>query len=119
LGSKTKKSSINDIYNRYLKLIGEPTTASNEVVGAKVSPAYYTIQTVTSVPQNVTHLMIPDTQCKPDIDMSYLDWLGQYIADKKPEVIVHIGDHYLAMIKVIVLPKVSVLLKILKLLSKV
>jgi hypothetical protein len=37
--------------------------------------------------------MIPDTQCKPDIDMSYLDWLGKYIVDKKPEVIVHIGDH--------------------------
>lgn len=42
---------------------------------------------------NVTHLMIPDTQVKDGIDMSYLAWIGQYIVDKRPEVIVHIGDH--------------------------
>jgi hypothetical protein len=40
-----------------------------------------------------THLVIPDTQCKPDIDMSYLDWAGKYIIDRKPDVIIHIGDH--------------------------
>jgi hypothetical protein len=53
----------------------------------------FKIRTTTKVKENVTHLMIPDTQCKPNIDMSYLSWVGQYIVDKKPEVIVHIGDH--------------------------
>jgi hypothetical protein len=53
----------------------------------------YAIETTKKVKANVTHLMIPDTQCKPDIDMSYLSWIGEYIVDKRPEVIVHIGDH--------------------------
>lgn len=38
------------------------------------------------------HLVIPDCQVKPGIDLSYLSWLGQYIVHKKPEVIVQIGD---------------------------
>lgn len=91
------KTSVNDTYNRYLKVSTECSEPLSKEIGAKVLPVnktpYYTIQTVKSVGQNVTHLMIPDTQCKPNIDMSYLDWLGQYIVDKKPEVIVHIGDH--------------------------
>ena len=53
----------------------------------------YPIETVKKVKSGVTHLMIPDTQCKPNIDMSYLSWIGSYIVDKRPEVIVHIGDH--------------------------
>lgn len=51
------------------------------------------VETTTKVKSNVTHLMIPDTQCKEGIDMGYLEWLGKYIAEKQPEVIVHIGDH--------------------------
>lgn len=38
--------------------------------------------------------VIPDTQCKPDIDMSYLLSIGNYIVHKKPDVIIHIGDHF-------------------------
>lgn len=53
----------------------------------------YKIETVTTVRPNVTHLMIPDTQCKAGISLGYLEWLGAYIVDKQPEVIVHIGDH--------------------------
>ena len=53
----------------------------------------YHIVTSTKVGSDVVHLMIPDTQCKPNIDMTYLDVLGQYIVDKQPDVIIHIGDH--------------------------
>ena len=53
----------------------------------------YAIETTKKAKVGGTHLMIPDTQCKPDIDMSYLSWIGEYIADKRPEVIIHIGDH--------------------------
>jgi hypothetical protein len=53
----------------------------------------YKIQTTLKVASNVTHLMIPDTQCKEGVDMTYLSLVGDYIVDKKPEVIVHIGDH--------------------------
>ena len=38
------------------------------------------------------HLIIPDTQVKRDVDLSYLEWIGKYIVDKKPDVIVQIGD---------------------------
>lgn len=53
----------------------------------------FRIETSQEVKENCTHLVIPDTQVKPDVDMSYLDWVGKYIADKRPEVIVMIGDH--------------------------
>lgn len=35
-----------------------------------------------------------DTQCKPEEDLSYMSWIGRYIVQKKPDYIVHIGDHY-------------------------
>ena len=38
------------------------------------------------------HCVIPDTQVKPGLDFSHLTWAGQYIADKRPDVIVMIGD---------------------------
>lgn len=38
--------------------------------------------------------VIGDTQCKQGIDMDYMKWIGYYIAKKRPDVIVHIGDHY-------------------------
>lgn len=39
-------------------------------------------------------LVIPDTQCHGGIDMSYLSAIGNYCVEKKPDVIVHIGDHW-------------------------
>jgi hypothetical protein len=38
------------------------------------------------------HLILPDCQVKPGHDLSYLSWIGQYIVDKTPEVVVCIGD---------------------------
>ena len=40
------------------------------------------------------HLVIPDTQVKPGNPIEHLRWAGQYAVDKKPDVIVHIGDHW-------------------------
>lgn len=40
----------------------------------------------------VSHLVIPDIQARPDIDLSYLSWIGEYIIQKKPDVIICIGD---------------------------
>lgn len=39
-------------------------------------------------------LLIPDTQVKDNIPTQHLTWIGEYIVDKKPDVIVHIGDHW-------------------------
>jgi len=41
-----------------------------------------------------TILVIADTQCKSEENLEYMLWIGHYIADKKPDIIVHIGDHY-------------------------
>jgi hypothetical protein len=38
------------------------------------------------------HLIIPDTQCKPGVPLDHLEWAGKYIVDKKPDVVVMIGD---------------------------
>jgi hypothetical protein len=38
------------------------------------------------------HLVIPDCQVKPGQSVEYLSWIGQYAAEKKPDVIVCIGD---------------------------
>jgi hypothetical protein len=41
-----------------------------------------------------THLVIPDTQVKPGVPTDHLGWIGRYIIDRKPDVIVHLGDHW-------------------------
>lgn len=38
--------------------------------------------------------VIPDTQSKPGISSEYLETVGNYIVDKKPDVVVHLGDHW-------------------------
>jgi len=38
------------------------------------------------------HLVIPDVQAKPGIDFTYLNNIGKYIVEKKPDVIINIGD---------------------------
>ena len=40
------------------------------------------------------HLIIPDTQVKPGHALEHLTWAGQYAAEKKPDVIIHLGDHW-------------------------
>jgi hypothetical protein len=42
----------------------------------------------------IKHLVIPDTQCKPDVPLDHFTALGNYIVEKQPDVIVHIGDHW-------------------------
>lgn len=40
------------------------------------------------------HMVIPDTQVKPNVPIDHLRWAGQYAAEKKPDTIIHIGDHW-------------------------
>lgn len=39
-------------------------------------------------------MVIPDTQQKPGVPNYHMRWLGCYAVDKRPDVIVHIGDHH-------------------------
>lgn len=38
------------------------------------------------------HLVLPDVQAKPGTDFTYLNRIGQYIIDKKPDKIICLGD---------------------------
>jgi hypothetical protein len=38
------------------------------------------------------HIVIPDVQAKPGVKLDHLRWVGNYIAEKKPDVVVCIGD---------------------------
>lgn len=38
--------------------------------------------------------VIPDTQVKPGVDTRFLEWIGNYIAEKQPDYVVHLGDHW-------------------------
>jgi hypothetical protein len=38
------------------------------------------------------HIVIPDVQAKPGVKLDHLTWVGNYIAEKKPDVVVCIGD---------------------------
>lgn len=40
------------------------------------------------------HLIIPDTQVKPGGSIEHLRWAGRYAVDLKPDVVVHLGDHW-------------------------
>lgn len=39
-----------------------------------------------------THLVVPDQHAHPDFHNDRADWLGQLIADVKPDVVINIGD---------------------------
>lgn len=39
-------------------------------------------------------MVIPDTQVKPNHPITHLVWAAQYAIEKKPDVIIHIGDHW-------------------------
>lgn len=39
-------------------------------------------------------VVIPDCQVKEGVPTEHLEWAGKYIADKKPDVIVNIGDFW-------------------------
>ncbi len=43
------------------------------------------------------HIVIPDTQVRPDTPIRHLDWIGRYVFDEYKDsdvTVVHLGDHY-------------------------
>jgi len=43
--------------------------------------------------QSIRHLIIPDLQVKPGVILNHCEWIGKYIAEKNPNVVVNLGDH--------------------------
>lgn len=40
------------------------------------------------------HFVIPDTQTRPGVPLDHLDWVAEYLKERKPDVVVHVGDHW-------------------------
>lgn len=40
------------------------------------------------------HLVIPDTQVGSDTPQEHMEWIGKAIMEYRPEVIIHLGDHW-------------------------
>lgn len=38
--------------------------------------------------------VIPDTQTEPGVPLEHLAWAGEALVDYKPDVIIHVGDHW-------------------------
>ena len=38
------------------------------------------------------HLVVPDTQIKPGVPLDHIDWIAKFAIEKRPDVIVLIGD---------------------------
>lgn len=105
LGSKSRKSTVNDIVARYVKENGnaydqqEIEQRKTEVNSWKeLEDKYY--QKKTYAKPKVTKegslkiMVIPDTQVKHGESTEYLSAIGQYIVDKKPDVVVMLGDFW-------------------------
>lgn len=56
--------------------------------------AEYPAETILKQRREPTIFVIGDTQCKQGVDLEYMSWIGYYIAKKRPDVIVHIGDNW-------------------------
>lgn len=53
----------------------------------KDAPRIYTRQRIGKI-----HAVIPDTQVKPGVNTDHMEWIGNYFVEKKPDVIIMIGD---------------------------
>lgn len=42
----------------------------------------------------IKHLVVPDVQTRPGQDLTFLNWIGQYILDQKPDTLICLGDFY-------------------------
>lgn len=40
------------------------------------------------------HMVIPDTQVKSHVNTDHFEWAANFANEKRPDVIVHIGDHF-------------------------
>lgn len=54
----------------------------------------YTKEVIEAQRREPTVFVIGDTQCKQGVNLEYMSWIGYYIAKKRPDVIVHIGDNW-------------------------
>lgn len=57
-------------------------------------PVYVAREPHKRTQKSVKIVVIPDTQTKPGVNTDHLQHIGEYIADKRPDIIIHVGDHW-------------------------
>jgi hypothetical protein len=81
---------------RYAQAYKEHGTlrATADALGVHPSTVGYALQAMNAKETEAGKriLVLPDVQAKPGVDFSFLRRIGQYMVDKKPDVVVCIGD---------------------------
>lgn len=88
----TNSLNTNSLNTSDFVLTFEDTTYPAEEY-AREDVEFYSIVTSRFQKTGGSHFVIPDTQCKPGASDEHLEWVGKYIVDRKPDVIIHLGDH--------------------------
>ncbi len=72
------------------------TNRLNRASIAGIRPTYRKPEVKPYIRQKLgrSHLVIPDVQSKPGVRSDHLEWIGNFIVDKQPDVIVCIGDFW-------------------------
>ena len=111
LGKESSKSSVNYFFNDYdngLYSLIEKDRKSLSGVSLRECVSIKELETpkkdyeteilvrqaLSNIKKKPTILVIADTQCKSEESLEYMKWIGKYIASKKPDILVHIGDHF-------------------------
>ena len=111
LGRSTAKSTVNDFFLKYdsglYSLIEKERKSLNgvslsecisdkdlETPKKNYETEILVRQALSNIKNKPTILVIADTQCKSEESLEYMKWIGKYIASKKPDILVHIGDHF-------------------------
>lgn len=92
---------LNKLPSKVMQVIEETKKGIEEIKAAVVDPKFqvpkelyrWDISPKDFEKKPLSIIVIADTQCKPGISLDYCKWIGEYIFDKKPDVVVHIGDH--------------------------
>jgi hypothetical protein len=95
---KINDSSVRRWYNNGLEHYEKLLAAEQRLASFTASLSGDTPEPVLQEPPKAMEgfgkriIVIGDMQVKPEIDLDYCRFIGQYCADKKPDVIVNIGD---------------------------
>jgi hypothetical protein len=91
---KTVKSSIDNSVGIIARAKTEAVTVSHQLPQSvsDCNQLKHDSDYAHSSVRGFTIAVLPDCQVKPDVPLGHLEWAGKYFADKKPDVIVNIGD---------------------------
>lgn len=103
-GSESQKSTVNDILNRreeQRKFLRESFTRGASTFEESYENALAAHEAIKNLPgycsaptRGSKIMFIPDCQVRKDVDTTYLTAIGEYIVDKKPDIIVNAGDFF-------------------------